>query len=103
MPDPDTEVRVELRDGMLAKGLEVLQSDTPDREWVAVIVGPDGACLSVADSFYALLRSLPNVPCAYFNDENGECSCEDCMNEGDDCPHEDVGNWKECQEYEEAP
>jgi len=97
----DAELQKQVRDGMLAKGLEVLQSDTPDKEWVAVLVGPDGACLSLADTFHELLRRMPTIPCAYI-DENGYCSCEYCAEVEHNCPQEDMGNWRDCYEYEEA-
>jgi len=96
----DAEIQKQVRDGMLAKGLEVLQSDTPDKEWVAVIVGPDGAVLVAADTFHEILRRMPTIPCAYI-DEDGYCSCGDCMEVGRNCPHEDWDGHA-CYEYEEA-
>ncbi|MCK9570760.1 hypothetical protein M0R72_17555 [Candidatus Pacearchaeota archaeon] len=89
----------EPRDSILAKGIEVLQSDLPGKEWVAVIVGPDGACLAAADTRNELLRRLPVIPCAYM-DEDGYCGNEDNIDCTRECP--EIDDPRLCMDYEEA-
>lgn len=93
------EVMSEPRDSMLTKGIEVLQSDAPDKEWVAVIVGPGGACLATADTRNELLRRLPKIPCAYM-DEDEYCGNEDSIDCTRECP--EIDDPRLCMDYEEA-
>lgn len=86
----------EFRDSLLAKGVEVLQSDVVEKECIAVLVGPDFCSLVHAESHNQLMERLEPLvirPCKWYRGEGEEPDCEE-----DECI--DAGKWHDCLDYE---